>query len=63
MKKDNKTTTVWPFEVDTLENWAYRDNAFTGKECKEIIRIGKQTSFIDGRTRSGVTKHNGFLED
>ena len=57
MKKDNKPTTVWPFEVDTLEHWAYRDNAFTKKECKEIIKIGKQTSFIEGRTRSGVTKH------
>lgn len=35
---------VWPFQTDTVENWAYWDNAFSKEECESIIAFGKQKS-------------------
>jgi PKHD-type hydroxylase len=34
-------STVWAFNLDTTENWAYWDNAFSPEECAKIIEIGK----------------------
>lgn len=36
------SSTVWPFELDKLETWAYWDAAFTPEECKKIIEIGNK---------------------
>jgi len=33
-------SSVWPFELDTVQNWAYWDNAFSKEECEKIISIG-----------------------
>jgi PKHD-type hydroxylase len=35
-------SSVWPFNLDAVENWAYIDNIFTPDECKEIIKIGNK---------------------
>ena len=41
MKKEKfNSTTVWPFNQDTLETWAYYDNVFSKIECEKIIDIG-----------------------
>ena len=42
--------TYWPLELDTTENWAYWDNAFSEKECKEIIDIGNKYILEEGKT-------------
>lgn len=35
-------SSVWSFDVDTTENWAYCNNVFTPEECKKIIAIGNK---------------------
>ena len=30
-------STVWPFEIDQLEKWAFWDLAFTAEECKFLL--------------------------
>ena len=41
MKKEKfNSTTVWPFNIDNLETWAYYNNVFSKEECERIIDIG-----------------------
>jgi PKHD-type hydroxylase len=47
-------STVWPFEIDTLETWAFWDLAFTAEECKKIIDIGNKKGLIKGSTRGNI---------
>jgi PKHD-type hydroxylase len=35
-------STVWAFEGDSVNNWAYMDNAFSKEECERIIDIGNK---------------------
>jgi len=52
-KKDKELkfqSTAWPFQVDSLEAWAYWDNAFTPEECKKIIDIGNKKGLVKGTT-------------
>ena len=43
MKKEKfNSTTVWPFNVDDLETWAYYNNVFSKEECKKIITLGNK---------------------
>ena len=44
----------WLFELDTIENYAYWDNAFSKEECEKIIEIGKIAGMIDGTTKGGI---------
>lgn len=39
----SKATTVWPFNLDTVNNWAFWNGAFSKPECEEIINIGKKS--------------------
>jgi len=41
-------STIWPFANDTVEEWAYWNNAFTPDECKEIIRVGELKGIKQG---------------
>lgn len=54
VKEPKFKTPVWPFEVDTLETWAYWHPTFTPEECKKIIDIGNKKDFIKARTKKGV---------
>jgi PKHD-type hydroxylase len=38
--KFEQPSTVWPFELDYVEDWAYFQGAFTPEECGKIIEIG-----------------------
>ena len=40
----------WPLELDTVEHWAYWDNAFSKEECKKIIEIGNKNVLEEGKT-------------
>jgi PKHD-type hydroxylase len=41
MKKNKfESTTVWPFDIDNVETWAYYNNVFSKDECEKIIDIG-----------------------
>jgi PKHD-type hydroxylase len=51
-------TTVWPFEIDTLETWAYYHPAFTPEECKKIIDIGNKKGLIKAKTVKGLDIEN-----
>lgn len=35
-------------KIDTVNHWAYWDNAFTKEECLKIIEYGNSLSFSDG---------------
>jgi PKHD-type hydroxylase len=52
-KKLKQQSTVWPFEIDTLETWAYWHPAFTPEECKQIIDIGNKKGLITAKVKKG----------
>ena len=41
MKIDRKVS-IWPFELDTLEEWAYSEEILTKEDCEKIIEVGKK---------------------
>ena len=43
MKIDRKVS-IWPFELDTLEEWAYSEEILTKEDCEKIIELGKKAS-------------------
>jgi PKHD-type hydroxylase len=47
------TNSVWPFELDSVCQWAYWEKAFTEEECQKIIDIGNALPL-----RQGITKGN-----
>jgi PKHD-type hydroxylase len=47
-------STVWPFEIDTLETWAYYHPAFTPEECKKIIDIGVKKGITEAKISRGL---------
>lgn len=54
-KKEFKVVnTVWSFNQDHVENWAFWNNAFSVDECKEIIRLGESRILKDGRVRKQI---------
>jgi len=53
VKEPKFQSTVWPFEVDTLEAWAYYHPAFTPEECKKIIDMGNKKGLIKGQIKKG----------
>lgn len=44
-------STVWPFQLDHVEDWAYFQGAFTPDECRKIIEIGNARIVDDSRIR------------
>lgn len=55
--KDKKIkTTVWPFQIDTLETWAYWDLVFSKEECQKIIEIGIKNKLSEGTIATGKDK-------
>jgi PKHD-type hydroxylase len=48
---------VWSFESDNLETWAYYDSVFSTEECKKIIEIGNKKGLIKGTINSGLVKN------
>jgi PKHD-type hydroxylase len=53
VKEPKFQTTVWPFEVDKLEMWAFWENAFTPEECKKIIDIGNKKGLTKAKILTG----------
>ena len=47
---------AWPFELDTLETYAYWHPVFTPEECKKIIDIGNKKGLEEGKIRTGLSK-------
>jgi PKHD-type hydroxylase len=47
---DETLKTVWVFEPDRLEKWAFWDKLFTKEECQNIIDIGKALRLEEGST-------------
>lgn len=43
-------SSVWHFNFDSVENWAYWDNLFTPEECEKIIKVGISRHQIIGTT-------------
>lgn len=41
-------SSVWPFQLDGVENWAYTNNVFSKQECEEIIRLGNELTLTSG---------------
>ena len=39
-KAEGATSSVWAFEQDALQTWAFWDNLFSQAECERIIQIG-----------------------
>ena len=44
---------VWAFEVDQVQNWAYWDNLFSKEECQKIIEIGESSILQPGKVGDG----------
>jgi PKHD-type hydroxylase len=47
---------AWAFQVDSVNSWAFWDQAFTKKECEQIIEIG------NNKIPSKATTQNGNKE-
>jgi PKHD-type hydroxylase len=41
-------SSVWVFETDCKHSYAFWDNAFSHKECKKIVELGKKLSLNRG---------------
>lgn len=41
---------AWPFQLDTVENWAWRTEIFTPEELDTIIEIGNSTELVKAST-------------
>lgn len=53
-KKEVKNqSSVWSFETDALETWAYWSPVFTPEECKKIIDIGNKKGLMESKTTTG----------
>lgn len=51
MRKNMKfINTSWSFELDTVNTYAYLENAFSKEECQTIIDIAKKKGLIKGTT-------------
>jgi PKHD-type hydroxylase len=55
-KKNISNISVWPFQIDNVENWAYWDNVFSADECKKIIDLGNKKELIEGTIIEGTIK-------
>lgn len=44
-------SSVWPFELDHVENWAYYSGAFSADDCAKIIEIGNRRIVDDSRVQ------------
>ena len=40
----------WNLHVDTVEDWAFFDNAFTADQCDELIAYCKEQDLSEGKT-------------
>lgn len=49
--KIEQGSTVWPFQLDYVEDWAYFQGAFSPEECAKIIKIGNSRLIGDSRVR------------
>jgi len=50
IKETKFQSTVWPFQIDTLQNWAFYNPVFTKEECEKIISIGNKKGLYKGST-------------
>lgn len=50
-------STVWPFQLDHVEDWAYFQGAFSPEECKKIIEIGNARIVDQSRVRGNNLAH------
>ena len=46
MKEKTLQNTYWPFELDKIHDYAFWNNAFTPRECEQIIEIGSKKKNI-----------------
>lgn len=49
--KIEQASTVWPFQLDYVEDWAYYQGSFTADECRKIIEIGNARIVDSSRVR------------
>jgi len=57
-KQSETPGAAWMLTTDTVQNWAYWDNAFTPEECQKIIEIGLSKHLKSGAV--GTELPNGF---
>tara|TARA_R110000824_G_scaffold280776_1_gene468988 strand:+ start:2044 stop:2640 length:597 start_codon:yes stop_codon:yes gene_type:complete len=48
MKEKTLQNTYWPFELDKIHDYAFWNNAFTPRECEQIIEIGSKKNLKKG---------------
>jgi PKHD-type hydroxylase len=56
--KIDQSSTVWPFQLDHVEDWAYFQGAFTPDECRKIIEIGNARIVDNSRIRGNDVAPN-----
>jgi PKHD-type hydroxylase len=56
VKEHKPLNTVWPFEIDKLDTWAFWSEAFSVDECKKIIDIGNKKGLLKGAIKEGENK-------
>jgi len=49
--KIQQPSTVWPFQLDHVEDWAYFQGAFSPEDCQKIVEIGNSRLVEDARIR------------
>jgi PKHD-type hydroxylase len=54
-------SSVWAFESNPVNSWAYWDNAFSKDECKQIIKYGNNQILNNATT--GVDKKKNVVRD
>ena len=47
IKETKFQSTVWPFQIDILQNWAFYNSVFTKEECEKIISIGNKNRALE----------------
>lgn len=49
-------SSVWAFNLDPVNSWAYWEKAFTKEECEQIIEIGTSKNQTKAEIQTGVSK-------
>jgi PKHD-type hydroxylase len=49
--KIQQPSTVWPFQLDHVEDWAYFQGAFSSEDCQKIVEIGNSRLIENARIR------------
>ena len=58
-------STLWAFEADATQNYAYMNNIFSKEECQQIIALGEslnpQVATVTSKTKEDLTTRQSYV--